>query len=384
MTETFQQETVFPSLTSAAASNEEVVWTCPFFHTHGTPPNANSSHIRVTDLDANATSLCAFEICPMEVYSVNFTHCQNVGEGSGHVVLFSYADDEMLAQLTCGDSMLYLDNAGYASCRLITVYQTCLLPEGSNPSGTLSSCEGQVSIRGERMNTVDITFPLVQFQVGDLISFNISRLTANDGYLSSLQTGDSVANPASISTSLIVALYQSNLLAAQSACHYYSVAQGGLIDYLDKVVWDGREGTLSLPDYSISEFGSTYKVILWAHSPSKGVSQLAESVEVSVQGSVLMHLEVDSSMRGEHITGSWDFGSQAVQSLPGDVIALYEIDGNGELIFISLNFMSEANNIYSLILITSHDLVFLICVQTTHVSNSGLSCIPYREMQLPY
>jgi hypothetical protein len=320
--ETYRQETMFPSLASTAPQgNTEFEWTCPVFSSHGV---SSQAPVTVTDLQPNTTSLCAFEICPEEVYSVNFTHCEGDGGGSvGQLSLFSYANDQLLGQGLCGET-LYVDNAGYTSCRLVTVYQTCLLLPGGL---TGSSCGGEVHIRGEMLNTVEITLPTVPFQVGELISFNISQLTMNEGYLHSLETVN--ASSAS-STSLILAVYQSKLLVSQTSCHFYSVAQDDLVDYLDKVIWNGRQGIVEMPNYVISGFGSTYKIVLWVHRGSTGVSKLGESADFQVQESINLQLDVGYYTRGSHIAGSWGFGGGgAFQSMPGDAIALYEIDGNG-------------------------------------------------------
>jgi hypothetical protein len=83
--------------------------------------------MQVIDFNPNSTSLCAFEICPGEIFSVNFTRCESEGEGVGMMSLFGYSNEEALGQARCGEEAVYLDSAGYSSCRLVRVYQTCLL-----------------------------------------------------------------------------------------------------------------------------------------------------------------------------------------------------------------------------------------------------------------
>jgi hypothetical protein len=295
----------------------------------------------VTDFVSNATSLCAFEICPGELFTINFTHC--VGPGVGHLSLFSYSDDHSVAQASCGDA-LYLDNAGYASCRLMVMYQTCQLGEKElDPS-----CTGQVLLRGETLSTVDITFPTrttgtvtnvtsALFK-GEAISFNISQLTKNEGYLdhiasqTSAHKTSSTSSSSSPATSLVLALYQSDVLSYQTSCHFYSVAQGDLVDYLDKIEWSGRQSSVTMPKYVVSGFTSSYKVVLWAHSHSRGVTRLGESSDILAELSVSVSVDIDRFEPGNPLSGSWRFEDQTSSSQSGDLIALYEVDGNGEYI----------------------------------------------------
>jgi hypothetical protein len=204
-------------------------------------------------------------------------------------------------------------------------------------------CGGQVIIRGETLREVHISLPAASFHVGESITFNISQLTANEGYLNSIHHHDSstedpikpsslsISSPDNKSTFLTIALYHSHLLAGQSSCHFYSVAEGGLVDYVDKVEWDGREGSVTMPNHVISDINATYKVVVWAHSPWNGVSRLGESAEIRVLGSTGVELEVESVARGSPGIGTWGFrGGRMAQSLPGDAIALYEVDGDGK------------------------------------------------------
>lgn len=312
-TEPFRQETVFPALAPGAA--EQDLACPPVFH-DAAPYDLNTKPV-VSDYAAATTSLCAFEICPRQVYTINFTHCD--GDGEGQLALFSYSDGQALGRAACG-ATLYVDNAGFSSCRLVTMYQTCMLDSSTNASTVCSG--GQVLIRGEVLPAVNITFSAAHFVAGEAVAVNISPLSTNEGYLSWLSSSAS-------STALVLALYQSELLSLQTSCNFYSVAQDDLVDYLDKVGWDGRGGSVVMPHHVVSEFVSSLKVVLWAHGSSRGVSHLGESADVRVHSSASVSLDVAHFARGSHVAGTWGFGSQAFHSQPGDVIALYRLDSNG-------------------------------------------------------
>ena len=308
----FRQETILehPGSTQEGMFDMQ----CPFFHSDGVT-GGNISE--VTRMDSNSTALCAFKTCPGYIYTISFTNCENDG---GIVALFSYTESSVLYELACGQTAV-LDNAGYDSCRLVNTYQSCM----ASSNDSTPSCGGQVLIQGERLNVVNISFPSKSFEAGDVFSFNISQLTFNEGYLDQVSPVESSPRT---STSLTIGLYQSEVLAHQASCGHYSVAGMDLVDYLDKVEWNGREGFFTMSNYTISDFGATYRVVAWTHGLSKGVSKLGESMDVKVQGSMSVALEMDHFSRGSHVAGTFDFSPNA-QSVSGDVIALYEVDGRG-------------------------------------------------------
>jgi hypothetical protein len=344
----YEQETVLPRLASIAAEAHE--WECPALNLDAAPSSLRSDPL-ASDFVPAATALCAFEICPREIYTINFTQCG--GPGGGRVALYSYSDGQPLAEGICGET-LYVDNAGFSSCRLVTMYQTCIVP--TSDLNTSSSCSGGiVLLRVETLPEVNFSFP--GLSPGESVNFEISGLTANEGYLNWLQSSRS-------SSSLILAMFQSELLSQQTTCNFYSTGQeGGLVDYLDQVEWEGRGGTVTMPHYRLSEFISSFQVVLLARSASARVSYLGESVEVQVQQprSSSVRLDVMYFSPGTHIVGSWGFINPSFQSEPGDAIALYQVDRDGKVIYKCIYLCDDI-----LFIVNDH---VLICVN--------------REVQLP-